>query len=209
MRRLADTELIRLVDDRLSEDAADELFGRYLPKLRTFIARKGIVDRDVVDDLVQETMVRAVGRLASFDRSRPFSSWIFGIAANCCREWFARHKRGSALFYDERDQESAYDPPGSLFDTLESYFGDPCILVIRKLETEALQDAIAQLTEEQQRVVEMRFFGGASLKETASALGKSVEAVESAQVRALRALYRILHAEQTEDYLIDQVPNER
>ena len=199
MRRLADAELIRLADDEVSKDAANELFGRYLPKLRTFISRKGIVDRDMVDDLAQETMVRAVGRLASFDRSRPFSSWIFGIAANCCREWFAQHKRRSALFAEEPDHGPLEDSAVSFFDTLESYFGDPCIIVIRKLEAEALQDAIARLTSEQQCVVKMRFLGGASLKETASALGKSVEAVESAQVRALRALHRTLRSEQTED----------
>ncbi len=199
MKQLADAELIRLTGDEMSKDAANELFGRYLPRLRAFIAKKGIVDRDVVDDLVQETMVRAAGRLASFDRSKRFSSWIFGIAANCCREWFAQHKRRSALFYEESDHGPLEDSRVSFFDTLESYFGDPCVIVIRKLEAEALQDAIARLTTEQQRVVKMRFFGGASLKETASALGKSVEAVESAQARALRALHRTLCAEQTED----------
>lgn len=198
MKQLTDAELIRLTVDELSKDAAEELFVRYLPKVRAFIVKRGIVDRYVVDDLAQETMVRALRKLPEFNRSKSFSSWIFGIAANCCREWLDKCKRRSALFDEELDQQALEDLPDLSFDSVESYFGDPAVIVMKKLEAEAVQNAISHLTEEQQCVVRMRFFGGASLAETAHALGKSVEAIESAQIRALRTLYRILRAEQTE-----------
>ncbi len=60
--------------------------------------------------------------------------------------------------------------------------------VIARVDAEAVSDALARLTEEQQSVIQLRFVWDMSIAETAAALGKSEGAVKAMQHRALRAM---------------------
>src|SRR2546430_11700306 len=43
-----------------------------------------------VEDLYQETWLRVVRAARRFDRGRRFSTWLFQIAVNLCRDWHRR-----------------------------------------------------------------------------------------------------------------------
>jgi RNA polymerase sigma-70 factor (ECF subfamily) len=86
----SDEELVGDVADG-SEPALEELLGRYERPLKTFLLRNG-AGADV-DDAFQEVWIRVVKGAPGFDRSRRFSSWMFTIAVNCCRDQFARRSR--------------------------------------------------------------------------------------------------------------------
>jgi len=64
--------------------AFTELFNRYRSRLYAFLARR--VGDAVADDLFQETWLRVVRARESFDPSRRFSTWLFQIANNLCRD---------------------------------------------------------------------------------------------------------------------------
>jgi RNA polymerase sigma-70 factor (ECF subfamily) len=68
--------------------ALAELCRRWEGPLYRFIGRH-TGGRDV-DDLYQETWLRAVRAARRFDRRRRFSTWIFQIAVNLCRDWHRR-----------------------------------------------------------------------------------------------------------------------
>ncbi|MFI5364417.1 MAG: RNA polymerase sigma factor [Candidatus Binatia bacterium] len=68
-----------------NEPALAELLRRYERPLSHFIFRH-TNGRDV-EDLYQETWLRVVRAAARFDRSRRFSTWLFQIAVNLCRDW--------------------------------------------------------------------------------------------------------------------------
>jgi RNA polymerase sigma-70 factor (ECF subfamily) len=70
------------------EQALRELLRRYERPLSHFIYRH-TGGRDV-EDLYQETWLRVVQHAARFDRSRRFSTWLFHIAVNLCRDWHRR-----------------------------------------------------------------------------------------------------------------------
>src|SRR5215831_10163850 len=71
------------------DDAAlAELLGRWQRPLFHFIDRQ-TGGRDV-EDLHQETWLRAVRAADRFDRRRRFSTWLFQIALNLCRDWRRR-----------------------------------------------------------------------------------------------------------------------
>ena len=76
----------RLVDG--DEQALRELLRHYERPLSHFIYRH-TGGRDV-EDLYQETWLRVVQHAARFDRSRRFSTWLFQIAVNLCRDWHRR-----------------------------------------------------------------------------------------------------------------------
>jgi len=57
---------------------------------------------------------------------------------------------------------------------------------------EEIRWAMARLTQDQQHVLALRFSQDFSLEETASAVGKSINAVKVLQFRALAAMRRFL-----------------
>jgi RNA polymerase sigma-70 factor (ECF subfamily) len=71
------------------------LYDRYESAVYRFIARY-TGDRDV-DDLVQETWVRVVRHAGRFDPSRRFTTWLFQIAVNLCRDWHRRQRPTEAV----------------------------------------------------------------------------------------------------------------
>src|SRR5512143_3008593 len=83
----SDEELVsRLVNG--DELALRELLRRYERPLSHFIYRH-TGGRDV-EDLYQETWLRVVRQAGRFDPARRFSTWLFQIAVNLCRDWHRR-----------------------------------------------------------------------------------------------------------------------
>jgi RNA polymerase sigma-70 factor (ECF subfamily) len=77
--------------DRVAQgeaSALEALLRRYERPLGGFLHRR-TGGRDV-EDLYQETWLRVVRAAAGFDRRKRFSSWLFEIAANLCRDWWRR-----------------------------------------------------------------------------------------------------------------------
>ena len=79
-----------LVSDlaRGDERALRELLRRYERPLSSFIYRH-TAGREV-DDLYQETWLRGVRGASRFDPAQRFSTWLFQIAVNLCRDWHRR-----------------------------------------------------------------------------------------------------------------------
>lgn len=51
--------------------------------------------REDAEDVTQETLVRAVRHLSSWDASRALKPWVLAIAANRCRTWAGKRRRNS------------------------------------------------------------------------------------------------------------------
>ena len=71
-----------------NEAALGKLLGRYQRPLSSFIHRH-TGGRDV-EDLTQETWLRVVRAAERFDPNKRFSTWLFQIAVNLCRDWHRR-----------------------------------------------------------------------------------------------------------------------
>ncbi|MGH7821073.1 MAG: RNA polymerase sigma factor, partial [Candidatus Binatia bacterium] len=70
------------------ERALEELYRRYQKPLHQFLHRC-TGGRDV-EDLHQETWLRVVRAAGRFDPTRRFSTWLFQIAVNLCRDLHRR-----------------------------------------------------------------------------------------------------------------------
>src|SRR5881396_2744931 len=84
--------------------ALETLIGRYERGLFQFIHRH-TGGRDV-EDLYQETWLRVVRAATRFDPRRRFSTWLFQIALNLCRDW---HRRPPPEPIDPADAEARAD----------------------------------------------------------------------------------------------------
>lgn len=73
--------------------ACRELYDRHRSGIFTLALRLA-GDRPEAEDLVQEIFIRAFGGLAGYRGSSSFSTWLYRIAVNCCRDRLrARRKR--------------------------------------------------------------------------------------------------------------------
>src|SRR6185503_14881254 len=86
----SDEELVGLVGSG-DEAAVRELLRRYERPLSNFIYRH-TAGQDV-EDLFQETWVRVVRQARRFNPALRFSTWLFQIAINLCRDWHRRRRR--------------------------------------------------------------------------------------------------------------------
>jgi len=124
----------------------EELCRRWERPLYQLIARH-TGGRDV-EDLYQETWLRVVRAARRFDPRRRFSTWLFQIAVNLCRDW---HRRPPPEPVEPDDNlASTSDAPEARIDA-------------RRL--------LAALPEAQRTVLLLRYYHGLSEEEAAEVLG--------------------------------------
>ena len=144
--------------------ALSELLQRYERRLSHFLYRQ--TGGHDVEDLYQETWLRVVQHASGFDPGRRFSTWLFQIAVNLCRD---RHRRQS--------------PHAGLSPNAvgESELG----------RVEAAIDAarlLARLPEPQREVVILRFYHDLSEEQVAAILDCPKGTVKSRLHHALARL---------------------
>lgn len=76
--------------------ALETLYDRYFDKLVWF-ARTFVHDVQIAEDHVQEVFIRIIEKPEAFDPSFRFSTWIFTLTANRCRNYLRDEKRRDEL----------------------------------------------------------------------------------------------------------------
>ena len=175
---VTDAELVALLKAN-DDEAYREVVARYGDPLYSYIySITG--DHHLSEDVLSETYLRMVEKIDSYTfYGAPFKSWLYRIAHNL------------AINAIKRNQHTV--GPAAL-ETAAPPADDPATTIAARLEAEELRAALSELTEEQQRVVLLRFVAGQSPGEVAEALEKTENAVKQMQFRALRSLGRLLGA---------------
>jgi RNA polymerase sigma-70 factor (ECF subfamily) len=152
--------------------ALDALFERYRPRLFAFLARR-CGDAAAAEDLLQETWLRLVRSRARYDPRRRFSTWLFQIANNLCRDRARRAaaeaRRGEAVQVLSRLASAARPESGA----------DQALELRRRLE---------RLPDRLREVLVLRYYHGLQEAEIAAIAGIARGTVKSRLHQALRAL---------------------
>jgi len=135
-------------------------------------------NRADAEDLAQETFIRALDRLHTFDLEREFSPWIRRVAANLCLNHIESHKSTAPL--DEERDEDKTQSPGEQVEVKE--------------RSEQIRSALASLPPHYRLVVELRHYQELSYDEIASELNIPLSDVKSHLFRARKLLAEKLHA---------------
>ena len=149
--------------------AFDLLLSRNQSKLFSYILFV-VRDRDVADDIFQETFVKVVTRMqqGKYTTSGKFSAWIMRIAHNVIMDWY-REQRSDRVVEAPRDNDlSNVGHKDDLLDgSIESQFVNMQILAdVKKM--------MNNLPAPQREVVFMRFYQDLSFKEIAEMTGVSI-----------------------------------
>jgi len=91
------------------EQAAAELVGRHARPLARFLAGAGAPEADV-DDLVQETFIRAFRSVNRFRGQCQFRTWLLTIGGNVLKDFGRRAGRRKVMPLDEGVRDGRGDP---------------------------------------------------------------------------------------------------
>jgi RNA polymerase sigma-70 factor (ECF subfamily) len=159
------------------ERAATELVERHSQPLARF-AVASVARNDEVDELVQDTFVRAFNSLDGFRGESSFRTWLFTIE----RRLLVDRKRAEKRRRDKDEVQE--DDAATEYDALDSVVAD---------ETQRrLQHAIAKLSPTQKEVFTLRVSEGLSYKEIAQAVGTTEGAARVHYHNAMRAVKELL-----------------
>ena len=164
--------------------AFDKLFKRYERPLFSFILRF-VRDREGAEDLFQQTWMKVIKALPQYEERGSFSSWLFGIANNCCVD-HARKKARSKV--DDLTSSEG-------LDRLPNLHPNPEDTVIKKEQKAWLEQAVEQLPQEQKQVVLMRLFGQLPFKEIARVVNCPLNTVLGRMHYALKNLKKMAEQE--------------
>jgi RNA polymerase sigma-70 factor (ECF subfamily) len=171
-----------------SEAAYSELLHAYQRPVYTLILRM-VRDPGLAEDLAQDSFVKAFRNLASYDRSRKFSSWLFKIAHNTAIDHLRR--RSVATVPLEGSGDGDFGPLDSVLDESAE---NPEAAVRRLDLARALEEAVAQLRPDYRQVVLLRFQAGMAYDEIAEATGLPMGTVKTHIHRARKKLCALLEA---------------
>jgi len=165
---------------RKDRKATARFVAEYTDGIYGYVRHRLAPRGDLVDDVVQDVFLAALGSLANFLGNAPLRSWLLGIA---------RHK--VEAYYRQRLRE-----PESLADggdgSEPAAGGTPIDERIDRERLEAkMQGVLRQLPESYALVLLWRYWESRSVREMADATGKTEKAIERLLARA-RARFREL-----------------
>lgn len=172
------------------EDRAFELLViKYQRRVERLIGRM-VRDSDLVQDIAQETFIRAYRALPQFRGEAQFYTWLYRIAVNTAKKQLLEMKRDpvvlmSALKSDEDDETSGLENElmGQAADS-----ATPEAELASKEIALAVNAALQALPEELRQAITLREMDGLSYEDIAQALDCPIGTVRSRIFRAREAI---------------------
>lgn len=163
--------------------AAEELVRRHQASVRGFL-RAVCYDRQAVDDLAQETFLRALKHVARFDPNYPMRGWLFTIARRLSINHGdkARRRRPEPGVELNQLRDKASDAPETRLESNEQH----------ALNRDMIQQAMTQLTEPQRTTIAMHYQQALPLDVIAGLLEMPVGTVKSHLYRGRKRMREIL-----------------
>ena len=140
------------------------------------------------EDVVQEAVLKAYRKLASFRGDSKFSTWLISITLNEARGRLRRESRAPVDSLDAQRAEDGDFTPAALTDWREV----PLAALERQEIRNLIQSAVAELPDAYREIVTLRDIEELSVSDTAALLGISVTLVKVRLHRARMMLQKKL-----------------
>jgi len=165
---------------RRGEDEAFRLiFDRYGRPVISFIYDM-VGQRDLAEELTQETFVRAYKNLKSLRDDTKLSTWLFGIAKNVARE---------SLRYKHRETDKVAIEDDRVIELSDGKLPPDRQLLDKELNG-VIKDALGALDEDKRTVFTLKIFQQRSYEEIAEITGSSIPKLKTDLHRARAEMRR-------------------
>jgi RNA polymerase sigma-70 factor, ECF subfamily len=164
---------------RHDPDLLDHLIEQYQHRLlRYLLYLTG--NRELAEDLFQETWIKVLERGSQYDGEHNFSTWLFAVARNLSIDQLRRKKTASLDSMAGEDEA-----PLEIADTTQLTAFE---VVAQKELSERVQAGLIAIQPEYRETVVLRFHEGLSLDEIAQITGAPLGTIKSRLYRGLNAL---------------------
>lgn len=173
----SDEELIEQMKQG-DKNAFALLYDRYAEKMTRYFYRMLGQDIDKAEDFTQDIFMKLIEKPELFDTTKKFSTWLYSVAGNMCKNEYRRLAVRKNTVNDEEKAIKAKDEYSE--NVLES--------MDKKTFDHLLQVELGLLDEKQRSVFIMRFQEEMSIKEISDALNISEGTVKSRLFYTLKKL---------------------
>ena len=173
------------------EGAFDLLAGRWHRRLYNFVLRYIGGDREEAQDLCQQTLLRAYQGLGRLREPERFSTWLYQIAVNACRDEFSRRQQRPTVSMEE------------VGEPVDPAQGGAELGALRRDLRDWLERGLQAIPEEQRLVVVMKEYQQLKFTEIADILKVPVNTIKSRLYYGLNNLRKVLTGWQISQEAID------
>lgn len=158
---------------------------KYQRRIQRLIGRM-VRDVDLVEDIAQETFIRAYRALAQFRGEAQFYTWLYRIAVNTAKKALMDLKRNPTV--SENAYKSADDDETSAIENELTSSETPDAVLASKEIAEIINTAMDALPEELRQAITLREIEGLSYEEIADVMNCPIGTVRSRIFRAREAI---------------------
>ncbi len=166
-------ELKLINSAKLNPDYFGPLYNRYYKPIYLFIFKR-YKDKELCADITSQVFLKAMLNISRYvDKGYPFSAWLYRIALN---EMNMYHRKSSKYFEIEIKEKDAK-------------------LILEEMDHESVEknierllQCLEQMTDEQQQLIQLRFFDHLSFKEIGDILAVTED---NAKVRVYRTIDKL------------------
>lgn len=174
----SDEALARAVQQG-SEAAMNSLVERYYSPLLRYLFRMAGGQQALAEDMTQETFLRMMRGISSYNPQRPFKAWLYTVASNVARNYYSK---ADTKLTENSEEEDDYAADESL----------PEAAMMQRQDSAAVFDALMSLPEQQRSVVVLFYYEDLPQKEIAEILSIPLGTVKSRLSNGLKRLREIL-----------------
>ncbi|MFZ0635001.1 MAG: sigma-70 family RNA polymerase sigma factor [Candidatus Acidiferrales bacterium] len=166
-------------------DAWGDLYREYAPAIFRF-CRRALPSREDAEDATTEVFMKVRQKIGQYDSSRPFTAWLYKVAANHCWDLLRRRRiRQDLETGDVEDLPLEHPDPSQLQRLLEEHSGQQVRTALDKLPARARMALV------------LRYYSDMSYDEIADSLGVRRAFVGVLLLRARHQLRDVLAGRET------------
>lgn len=150
-------------------------------------------------DVCQDAFLRAFKALPGFKGESKFSSWLYRITLNLCRDWMRKQRRAPVVQMPEDTEALELTSVSGPVESIED-------LVARRELSAVVEEAMALLPEEQRTAIVLKEYHGMTFQEIADMQKCPLSTVKTRLYQGLSVLRRHLERNgQMEPQLVKRV----
>lgn len=166
------------------------------------LAYRTIGREEEARDIVQDTFLRAYRALPGFKGEAKFSSWLYRITLNLCRDWMRKQRRTPTVQAPEGVDLIELASERGPVESIEE-------LAARREMSAVVAEAMKRLPEEQRTAIVLKEYHGLTFQEIAELQGCPLSTVKTRLYQGLSVLRRHLDAEGVSRNALRQDANEK
>lgn len=170
---------LRFMDD---PEVIAEIYDRHAKPLYSFLLKR-CGHKETAEDLTAQAFMKLVESHGKLEwKGAPIGAWLYRVAVNALADhWRSAKTRKEQTKLD--DEEDYFDPPSE---------DDPVWNTEITIEREWLMSVMSELSDRDQQVLTLRFYGGYKTEEVAAELGISNNHAAVLIYRALGRMRKVI-----------------